>query len=107
MVKGQSRKSEEINHELEKLRMRINLIAEKLSKEGFESTPLLIKEHMVGKVAEKCSLLQLFREHNDKIAKLEGIDFAKETVGKYKTSYKHTANYIKHSTIGTMYHSMK
>lgn len=96
LAKGISRQNGEINYFLETTRVKINIVAENMTKEGFEASPILIKEHMVGKVAHKCSLLQLYREHNEKVAKLEGIDFAKETVVRYKTSYKHTANYIKH-----------
>ncbi len=42
------------------------------------------------------TILNLFQEHNDEIQKLINIDFAPDTVQRYKTSYKHTQDYIKH-----------
>jgi integrase len=95
-AKGNSRVSNEINFHLEKVRVHISLIAEKLVKEGYEPTPNLIKEHIIGKISQKSSLLQLFQEHNDKAAKLEGIDFAPATVQRYETSFRHTKEFIKH-----------
>ncbi|HOY40112.1 MAG TPA: Arm DNA-binding domain-containing protein, partial [Bacteroidales bacterium] len=40
-------------------------------------------------------VLELFKEHNDKLRLLEGIDYAPLTIERYETSYKHTQDYIR------------
>ncbi len=43
---------------------------------------------------ERHTLLEVFREHNEKCHKLSGIDMSPATVERYETSFKHTQEFI-------------
>lgn len=60
-------------------------------------TPTTIKNYYLG-IDEKKErkILEIFKEHNDKVKKLLNIDFAPRTLQRYETSYRHTSDFIKH-----------
>jgi hypothetical protein len=40
-------------------------------------------------------ILETFRHHNDQMKELEGIDYARGTIGRYEISYGHTKAFMK------------
>ena len=54
-----------------------------------------IKELVTGKEAKRITLLQVFRDHNEKVKALVGQEFSAGTLERYETSFKHTADFIK------------
>jgi integrase len=54
-----------------------------------------IKDILLGKQIKRIMLLDVFREHNEKVKGLIGQDFSAGTLQRYETSFKHTADFIK------------
>ncbi|WP_010662910.1 site-specific integrase [Marinilabilia salmonicolor] len=94
-VKKNAPEGEAINAALDHFKKRIASIVEYLSYEEVEVTPRLLQEKLLGKKEQKRTILSVFREHNENARKLMGIDFAKGTVERYETSYKHTKDFIR------------
>ncbi|MDY0143896.1 MAG: site-specific integrase [Bacteroidales bacterium] len=59
-------------------------------------TPVAIKNIYLGIDDNKGKkILELYREHNDKVKSLVNIDYSPETLQRYETSLKHTRDFIK------------
>jgi hypothetical protein len=54
-----------------------------------------IKDILLGKQIKRIMLLEIFREHNDKIRDLIGQEYSAGTLQRYETSLKHTLDFIK------------
>jgi len=93
-VKGNNRSAKEINHYIDSFRSRLLSIAT-----GLENNEQLtcsnLKNHFLRKT-NKRTILRIFADHNQQCEKLIGIDMAEGTVERYRTSYKHTKEFIKH-----------
>ena len=59
-------------------------------------TALTIRDTFVGKPEKALLLLELFEEHNRKMAELVGREYAAGTLQRYQTSLKHTRDFLKH-----------
>ena len=53
-----------------------------------------LRDRLKGKVSKGKTLLEVFREHNDKVKALVGREFASGTLERYETCLKHTADFI-------------
>lgn len=84
-----------INSLLDQIQKRLLSIFEYLTFEDGLITARLIQEKFLGKKEDRRTILKIFEEHNANARKLEGIDFAKGTVERYETSYKHTKDFIR------------
>ena len=59
-------------------------------------TPVAIKNIYLGiEDNNGKKILELYREHNDKVKSLVNIDYSPETLQRYETSLKHTRDFIK------------
>ncbi len=94
-VKGKSTSADDINAAIEKNIKKIEAITTYLSMQDVELTSELIKENIVGKKEDRRTILKIFKTHNENARKLIGKNFAKDTVVRYDTSYKHTKDFIK------------
>jgi integrase len=66
--------------------------------DGADVTAQTVLDRYLGKDApERHTLMELFREHNDKCRKLSGIDMAPATVQRYETCLKHTEEFMWHT----------
>ena len=93
---GDSRESQELNFRLDTIRMRIMQIYREMEFDRETITAKKIIDRYHGRdQAPTIMLLDVFREHNERCHKLVGKDMAPATVERYKTSLKHTANFIK------------
>ncbi len=54
-----------------------------------------IKHRLLGKSENARMLIEIFREHNSKMAALVGKDFADGTLERYKTSLSHTQDFLR------------
>jgi hypothetical protein len=57
-------------------------------------TSLELRDRLKGKVSKGKTLLEVFKEHNLKVAALVGREFAPGTLERYETCLKHTADFI-------------
>ncbi|MFR9592670.1 MAG: phage integrase SAM-like domain and Arm DNA-binding domain-containing protein [Rikenellaceae bacterium] len=95
---GRDRISNEINHHIESIRVRIMQIHHWFELDGIPFTAQSIIDNYQGKSEKpKKMLIELFTEHNTKCEKLEGKEFAAGTVERYRTSLKHTVEFMKHT----------
>lgn len=94
-VKGNNRSAKEINHHIDNVRSRLLSIANELENNE-QLTCSNLKNHFLGKT-NKRTILKTFADHNQQCEKLIGIDMAEGTVERYRTSYKHTEEFIKHN----------
>jgi len=66
-----------------------------LEEQGKPVTAHILKNSYLGIENESRTILEVFREHNDKCKQLKNIDFAPGTVERYITCCKHVESFIK------------
>jgi len=54
-----------------------------------------IKNKFIGKEENPRMLIETFEEHNSKLKALVGAEYSAETLKRYKTSLRHTANFLR------------
>jgi site-specific recombinase XerD len=94
-MKGTSPDVRELNRFMDHVRAKINVIYERLQEEGNAISPGIIKNIYLGKGKAQKMTLEIFENHNNKIEKLQGKDFAPGTIERYCTAKKHVEAYIK------------
>jgi hypothetical protein len=55
-----------------------------------------IRNAFLGVTVKKQMLLEVFRQHNDEMSKLVGIDKSKDTLQKYQRTYRCLESFMKH-----------
>ena len=53
-----------------------------------------MRDRLKGKISKAKTILEVFREHNEKVEALVGREFAPGTLERYETCLKHTADFI-------------
>jgi len=94
---GTSKKARDINAFLESTSSTMFEHYKYLRETGKPITPTSIKNAYLGIEPEEDKgkkVLELFREHNDKVKALVNIDYSPETLERYETSLKHTRDFI-------------
>jgi len=94
-VSGTNNISRELNHYMDTIRHKIYRIQERLQAENREVTASRIKNIYFGKEEKQVMLLKIFQDHNDKVERLIGKDYAASTAERYRTAKKHVGDYIK------------
>ncbi len=94
-MRGTTSEVRELNKYMTSIRTKINKIQEQLSEKETLVTAQKIKNTYLGKTNKHMMLLEIFQEHNNKVEKLIGKDFAAGTAERYKTARKHVKEYIK------------
>ena len=95
---GTTRKDDELNDRLDTIRLRIMQIYRKMKIDGADiNSKAIINEYQGKNTKQIISILDVFKEHNERCHKLVGKDMSASTVERYETSYKHTAEFIKHN----------
>lgn len=103
VAKGQAmpknRECKELNAYMDTVKLRLMTLQREMELDGEHITPKSLLNKFLGFKDKKpqYTILGVFREHNDKCTKLSGIDMSPATVERYETSYKHTAEFIKHT----------
>lgn len=94
-MRGTTSEVRELNKYMASIRTKINKIQEQLSEKETLVTAQKIKNTYLGKTSKHKMLLEIFQEHNNKVEKLIGKDFAAGTAERYRTARKHVKEYIK------------
>ena len=94
---GKNIRDQEINHRLDTIRTRIMQIYREFEFDNVDITTRKIIENYLGNDKKAViMLLEVFREHNEQCEQLIGNGMASATVVRYRTSLKHTAEFIRH-----------
>lgn len=93
-VRGTTASVRELNRYMDSIKAKIYKIHETLSNNQELITADIIKSIYQGKGIKHKMLLEIFQNHNDKIERLVGKEFAPGTIERYKTAKKHVKDYI-------------
>lgn len=93
-VIGNSQETKTLNVYLKTLEQRVYDYHYQMLKEENTVTAVSLKSKLLGTDIEQRMLIPIFQEHNDKVKALVGQDFAPGTLERYKTSLKHTQEFI-------------
>ena len=95
-AKGTNENTRTLNTYLDTLKQKLYDSHQHLLNKGKVVSAKALTNHYLDKSEEKQTLLEVFKLHNDNITSLIGRGYAKSTVTKYKTTYKHLKAFIKH-----------
>ena len=91
---GNSQEARTLNVYLKTLEQQVYDSHYVMLKEDNNVTAVGLKSKLLGTDIEQRMLIPIFQEHNDKVEALVGHDFAPGTLERYKTSLKHTQEFI-------------
>ncbi|GAA3627406.1 site-specific integrase [Flavivirga jejuensis] len=94
MTRGNSEKSLGINRYISTIKNKIYTIEQRSVSEGKPITAISLRDSYLGKDSSKKMLLEIFEDHNKRVNKLVGSDFATGTAERYRTAKKHVSEYI-------------
>ena len=95
-VSNKSSLSKELNLYLDALRAKITRIHRDMEMDEEDiSAQKVLNRYMGRDRAERHTILEVFREHNDKCRKLSGIDMSPATIERYETCLNHTKEFIR------------
>ncbi len=91
---GKTEVVRELNKYLDILQAKAYEVHRLLIDSGKEFMATDFKNKLLGNSEKSIMLLQIFKEHNEKMEKLVGHDYARGTITRYKTSLSHTRDFI-------------
>lgn len=94
-AKGNHEEARTINYFLDALKQRVYNYQWEIIREGFPLTIDAFKKKWLGIKERTHSVLEVFQQHNEQLRQLIGTDCSKATFGKYRTTFDHTAGFIK------------
>jgi len=94
LAMGNSFEVQEINMHLGLLKNKVYTIQQNFERENKAYTASDLRNVLLGKDKAQKMLLEIFKEHNDKVNSLVGREFASGTAERYRTCKKHIAEYI-------------
>lgn len=93
--RGNSTQARLINGQLETITLKVFEIERELVALGMDFTLENFKNAYKGIKPKQLTLVPIFQDHNDKIKELIGHEYAYGTYERYKTSLKHTIDFLK------------
>lgn len=93
-VKGGNKEARLINDHLDYLKNKVFEAEKRLFKKDLEVTSENLKNEIFGANDRKRMLIPIFQDHNNKIKELVGKEYAPGTLERYKTSLKHTEEFL-------------
>lgn len=93
-VKGSNEDTRSINSHLENIKSKIIEAEKRLYKKDIVLTSINLKNELFGINENKMMLIPIFKDHNNKIKELLGKEYAPGTLERYKTSLKHTEEFL-------------
>lgn len=93
-MKGNSEEACSVNGQLNVLKMKIIDAHMDLVYNNLPVTAETLKSKLLGKAEKPRMLIPIFEDHNNKIKELIGIEYAAGTLERYKTSLKHTIDFL-------------
>ncbi len=94
-MKGNSAEAKSINNSLELMRLRVLQDYNDMLLRGEAITTESLKNRFLGISEKQMNILEVFRDHNAQMSKLQGKQFAAGTMKRYETSLRHTQAFIK------------
>ncbi|WBX97013.1 site-specific integrase [Chryseobacterium gambrini] len=91
---GNTQEAKTLNLYLKTLEQKVYDSHYVMLKEDNNVTAVGLKSKLLGTDIEQRMLIPIFQDHNDKVEALVGHDFAPGTLERYKTSLKHTQEFI-------------
>lgn len=95
-VRGTGEQARIINRHLDKMRVKLDKIHDRLQEEDQFISAQSIKNIYLGKTNKQHSLLELFRHHNSQMKAQLGKEYSQGTLERYETTLKHLERFIKH-----------
>lgn len=95
-VRGTGEQARIINRHLDKIRVKLDKIHDRLQEEDQFISAQSIKNIYLGKTNKQHSLLELFRHHNSQMKAQLGKEYSQGTLERYETTLKHLERFIKH-----------
>lgn len=92
---GKGEYIKELNHHLATLKVKVFEARLSLIENNKPVTAESIKNILTGKIEKSKTVLEVFKNHNDKLAELQNLQYAPLTIKRYKTSLRHTGAFIK------------
>lgn len=92
---GNKESTKELNYYLDSLEQLVYQAKRSLFDTDKPVTAQAIKDVLNGVTEKPRMILDVFKHHNDQMKALEGIDFARGTIGRYEISMQHTRDFIK------------
>ncbi len=93
-VIGKSEEAKSLNSYLKTLEQEVYDVHHMMMKDKINITSSLLKARIIGIKPKAHMLVPIFQDHNDKIEKLIGQEYAKGTWERYKTSLSHTKEFM-------------
>ena len=93
-VKGSSEESKSLNFYLKTFEQKAYDTYQKLIREDEQVGSVILKNRLLGIDQKKRMLIPIFQDHNDRMEKLIGKEFAKGTLTRYKTCLSHTKEFL-------------
>ncbi|CAI8876357.1 site-specific integrase [Chryseobacterium sp. IT-36CA2] len=94
-VKGSSEESKSLNFYLKTFEQKVYDTYYELIREKEIISCEILKNKLLGRDQKNRMLIPIFQDHNDRIEKLIGKEFAKGTLTRYKTCLSHTKEFIR------------
>lgn len=92
---GKTEDSRTLNAYLSDLQTKVYEIHRQMIQRDEEITADIIRDRFLGKTQNPITLIGVFKEHNRKVEALVGREFAAGTAERYRTSLKHTVDFLK------------
>ena len=93
-VMGNSEEARTVNAYLKNLEKEVFQAYHELIQHNEEVTAINLKMKLLGQGINRRNILDVFKEHNQKVEALVGKQYADLTLERYKTSLSHTQNFI-------------
>lgn len=84
-----------LNAYLDTLQFKVHEIQREMIEAGVTVTANNLKNRLNGVKEKSKDILEVFRDHNDKLASMVGGYYALGTLGRYRTTYDHASAFIK------------
>ncbi len=92
---GSTKNAKSINSVLEYVKANLLLKKRELDEKGRQISAHSLKNYYLGIEIESRTILEIFRENNDRCKGLINIDFAPGTIERYATCFQHVETFIK------------
>ncbi|MFD2287568.1 Arm DNA-binding domain-containing protein [Pedobacter petrophilus] len=92
---GKKEEIKSFNAYLDNLQNKVFEAHRQLTEKDDTITAERLRDHFQGKVEKQRTLIDVFKDHNSKMEALVGQEFFKGTAERYRTSLKHTVNFLK------------
>ena len=94
-MKGNTEEARSLNAYLDILKGKVHDAQKEIVQEGNLVCAETLKNKLLGVEIKKRMLMPIFQDHNDKMEKLVGKEYAKGTLGRYQTCMSHTKEFLK------------